>query len=182
MCGAALLGSSMKIKIRERVDYGSTFTNVLQLHPSRVLLSSSSSSLLSLRGNEGGHPLLRALHQPAGDLARPGFSARSLCCSACYAAILLPSLCSWCQVTAPRAQGCRSSQMPLFFRPAACQKNSKADGSVSPQCMAARGVFDRDHDTTWTRLICMWGIYSIFYMQWERSAVSESFITRGGLG
>lgn len=142
-------------------------SSVLQLHPSCVLLSSSSSSSpLSLRGNEGGHPLLRALHQPAGDLARPGFSARSLCYSACYAAILLPSLCSWCQVTAPRAQGCRSSQMPLFFfRPAACQKNSKADGSVSPQCMAARGVFDRDHDTTWTRLIRMWGIYSIFHMQ-----------------
>lgn len=91
-------------------------SSVLQVHPSCVLLSSSSSSsLLSLRGNEGGHPLLRALHQPAGDLARPGFSARSLCYSACYAAILLPSLCSWCQVTAPRAQGCRSSQMPLFF-------------------------------------------------------------------
>lgn len=50
---------------------------------------SSSSSLLSLRGSEGGHPLLQALNQPAGDLARPGYSARFLCLSACYAAISL---------------------------------------------------------------------------------------------
>lgn len=89
--------------------------------------------------------------------------------------VMLPSCCHLSAAGARLRRHGRRDAVParclfFFFRPAACQKNSKADGSVSPQCMAARGVFDRDHDTTWTRLIRMWGIYSIFYMQWERSA------------
>ncbi|CAB1416940.1 unnamed protein product [Pleuronectes platessa] len=46
-------------------------------------------SALPLRGSEGGHPHLRALNQPAADLACPGYIARSLCLSACDAAISL---------------------------------------------------------------------------------------------
>lgn len=49
----------------------------------------------------------------------------------------------------------------LFFLPALCQ-NSMADSSVLHQCIALRRVFDRDHDKTWPRLICVWGIYSLF--------------------
>lgn len=91
-----------------------------------------SSSLLSLRRREGGHPVLQALNQPAGDLACPEYSACSLCSSACYAAILLPFVCSWCQVTPPWAQRCHSSYMPFFPLPTLCQ-NSMADSSVLHQ-------------------------------------------------
>lgn len=92
----------------------------------------SFSCLLPLRGSEGGHLRLQALNQPGGDLACPGYSARSLCLSACYTAILLPSLCSWCQVTMPQAQRCRSTRCPLFC--SRCAKNSEADSSVFHQC------------------------------------------------
>lgn len=108
--------------------------------------SSSSSSLLPLRGSEGGHPFLQALNQPAGDLARPGYGARSLCLTACYAAILLPSHRSRCQVTPPRAQRCRSTRCPLFCP--RCAKIRWQTDYVLRQCIALREVFDRDHDKT----------------------------------
>lgn len=47
-----------------------------------------------------------------------------------------------------------------FPLPALCQR---ADSSVLHQCIALRRAFDRARDTTWPRLICMWGIYSLFH-------------------
>lgn len=97
---------------REKV--GQTAATQALNSPLSCFILPSFSSLLPLRGSEGGHPLLQALNQPAADLARPGYSARSLHLSACYAAIPLPCLCSRCQVTPRRAQRCRSTRCPLL--------------------------------------------------------------------
>lgn len=141
-CWAWPQGQRWREKQREREGR----EKVGQTAAIQALNSLFSSPLLPLRGREGGHPLLQALNQPAGDLARPGYCARSLCLSACYAAILLPSLCSRCQATPPWAQRCSSTRCPFFWQ-LLCQ-NSMADSSVICHCIALRGVFDRDRDKT----------------------------------
>lgn len=106
--------------------------------------------LLPLRGNEGGHPRLQALNQPADDLACPGYCARSLRLSACYIAILLPSLCSWCQVTAPLAQRCHS--MRCHFSARTVPKFScRQLGFVS--MFGLREAFDKGYDKKARRII-----------------------------
>lgn len=117
-----------------------TPSSPLLLHPPLVLLS-----LLPLRGSEGGHPLLQALNQPAGDLARPGYSARSLfvCLLRCHpAAISLQPVPGY---TATSAE-VPFHQMSIIL-PALCQ-DAMADSSVLRQCNVLREVFDRDHDKT----------------------------------
>lgn len=142
--------------------------------------SSSSSSLLSLRGSEGGHPLLQALNQPAGDLARPGYSARSLCLSACYTAIPLPSLCSWCQVTPPGAQRCCSNQMP-FFLPAPCQNFTGRQLCFTSAYGIKRRLWQGPwHNTAQVNLYV--GDLFPLKMQWWRAAGKSHPLWRGGLG
>lgn len=88
-----------------------------------------------------------------------------LCLSASYAAVPLPSLCSRCQVTPPRAQRCRSTRCPFlnffFPLPTLCQK---CDGSQL-RFMSVNHVKRSLWQGSWqnmTRLISVWETFSLF--------------------
>lgn len=148
-----------------------TPSSVLLLHPSRPP---------RLYCHWGGakevtHSYKHSINLPATLLVLDTVPASSVCLP-----VMLPSLCSWCQVTPPRAQRCRSNQMP-FFLPAPCQNFTGRQLCFT----SAYGIKRRLWQGPWHNMaqvnLYVGDLFPL-KMQWWRAAGKSHSLWRGGLG